>query len=341
MNIDLTSFEKLRQQKYLKRGDHPTLPLYIYAYTDICQWERYWTPQTILARGLVVDHSGVICSRPFSKFWNYGEPDAPTPPDLPFEVYEKLDGSLVSISKYQGNMVVASKSSFTSWHKERAEKIINEKYPGLPQCIEEDKTYVFELIDPENLIVISYGDTSDLYQLAVIDNETGKDLPMEHFGPPHVQRHDGYSSIDNLPERKGHEGFVIRFEDDTRLKIKHEDYVNLHSIVFQTNEKSIWRMLKEGNSKEEVEDSLLASLPDERHQWAKDTLKALTTDFEATRGKVISEYSRIQEELGDSDRKAYAEEIKKRDDIKHLLFMHMSGKDFTGAIWRDLEPKLS
>ncbi len=49
------------------------------------------------------------------------------------------------------------------------------KYRDTFEKIEKDKTYLFEIIYPENRIVIDYGDSDDLILLSIINNETGFD----------------------------------------------------------------------------------------------------------------------------------------------------------------------
>ena len=43
-----------------------------------------------------------------------------------------------------------------------------------PFCPKPGKTYLFEIIYPENRIVVDYGDYKGLVLIDVIDNETGK-----------------------------------------------------------------------------------------------------------------------------------------------------------------------
>ena len=83
---------------YVKANRHPKFPLTIYTYTRDCQHEGRWNAITTVCRGLIADDAGNIIARPFGKFFNYGEHGvrdyAPPLPIEPFEVYEKLDGSL-------------------------------------------------------------------------------------------------------------------------------------------------------------------------------------------------------------------------------------------------------
>ena len=66
----------------------------LYCYTSKCVYDEAWTDITVLARGLILDLADRrIVATPFPKFFNIGE-GGRTIPDLPFETFEKLDGSL-------------------------------------------------------------------------------------------------------------------------------------------------------------------------------------------------------------------------------------------------------
>src|SRR4051812_9866524 len=79
---------------YVRRGDHPTLPLSIYNYTAKSQFDEEWNDVTEQCRGLIVNHAGEVVARPFRKFFNLSQLRDDQIPQEPFRVYEKLDGSL-------------------------------------------------------------------------------------------------------------------------------------------------------------------------------------------------------------------------------------------------------
>lgn len=101
---------------HVTRKAHPELPLSIYTYTRACQYERIWNRVTTRCRGLVADDTtGEIVALPLPKFFNIGEhesgqPYAPALPDEPFDVYDKVDGSLAVIFHYAGRWQVASRA---------------------------------------------------------------------------------------------------------------------------------------------------------------------------------------------------------------------------------------
>lgn len=92
-------YDKLPQlvtDKLVSRRFHPTLPLEIYNYTPAVMGLgiNEWSEALQDCRGLILDRDGNVVGRPFRKFWNYEQVLDKIPSDEPFEVWEKLDGSL-------------------------------------------------------------------------------------------------------------------------------------------------------------------------------------------------------------------------------------------------------
>jgi RNA ligase len=72
LNVDINALDELVRQGYLSAQRHPAADLLIYNYTAKAQYERYWTPETIACRGLIVTPRGAVVARPFPKFFNLG-----------------------------------------------------------------------------------------------------------------------------------------------------------------------------------------------------------------------------------------------------------------------------
>ena len=128
---------------------HPTLPLTIWNYTDKVQFEGLWDETTLMTRGLVTDNDGNIVARPFKKFFNLDE--GKYTPTEEFDVFEKMDGSLGILFNYDNQWVLATRGSFTSDQAIRGMEILKKyKYERLIPGY----TYLFEIIYPENRIVV-------------------------------------------------------------------------------------------------------------------------------------------------------------------------------------------
>jgi RNA ligase len=108
----LEKLNKYHEEGLVYKQVHPTLPLTIWNYSEKVQYEGLWDEITLQTRGLVTDDEGNIVARPFKKFFNLEE--GKHTPTEEFEVYEKMDGSLLIVFWYEGKWIVATRGSFTS-----------------------------------------------------------------------------------------------------------------------------------------------------------------------------------------------------------------------------------
>lgn len=338
MQIDLEAIRRRESEGWIKSQRHPHLPLTIYNYTDLCQYKRAWDHYTMMCRGLIVDDDGFVVARPFPKFFNLSEYEqhiGPLP-DEPFMVQEKMDGSLIIFTLYNGAFVVASRGSFTSEQARWAgAMLVRQSYPdGLQSGL----TYLFEYISPENRIVVDYGDERNLYLLAVIDNETGIDQGLSQFdlGFPLVTHYHELHDLRDMPERDNAEGYVIRFASGLRVKVKHEEYVRLHRIVTGLTEKAIWERLKNGES---VMDDL-DGVPDELYEWAQLTEHKIMDRWFSLEEEAREAFFKIEAEAGpDASRKNLALAIQRESkELQPILFAFLSGKDHEPILWKAVKP---
>ncbi len=92
--LDPEELNRLVAETYITARDHPALPYKILNYTPKTQFDRNWTTETELSRGLMYDtRDSTIVGKAFDKFFNWGEREVAIP-DEPFVAYEKYDGSL-------------------------------------------------------------------------------------------------------------------------------------------------------------------------------------------------------------------------------------------------------
>ena len=149
----LAGLERARGVGFVHRRFDPVMKLQLFVYTPRGVYEDGWDAFTLLARGLVIDpDAGRIVATPFAKFFNAGERHGDIP-DLPFEAFEKLDGSLIIVFHHAGAWRTATKGAFDSpqaaWAKARLDAAdLAPLSPGT--------TYLFEAVYPENRIVVRY-----------------------------------------------------------------------------------------------------------------------------------------------------------------------------------------
>lgn len=165
MEITKENLDHLVEEGWLISQTHPKLDLTIYNYSQKTQYDGYWNEATLTCRGLVMNSKGDIVARPFPKFFNSTEHTADEIPRLPFDVYEKMDGSLGIffwyIDENGAHPVFASRGSFTSEQAVKGWELL-QKYPY--NDLHPFHTYLFEII---------YGNSElDLIEIKLDDETT-------------------------------------------------------------------------------------------------------------------------------------------------------------------------
>lgn len=338
--------DKLIKEGYISKRKHPSANLWILNYTIKTQFEWVWNEYTCACRGLIVDFNKMIIARPFSKFFNDEqlEREGIKIPSLPFEVYSKEDGSLGIMYFLKNKPYIATRGSFDSEQAKEANKILKEKYSHIEKYWNRDYTFLFEIIYPENKIIVDYGDKRDLILLAVIDTRTGSELPLEHFskiGVPIVKKYDGvkdWKKVKELFDGENKEGFVIKFSNNFRVKIKYDRYKELHKLICGLSVKKLWEMLKEGKSIDEI----MSDIPDEFHKWTLDNLQKIKRQYNTIEiiysEKLNNIIFDINNKIENPQRKDYALEILKYR-YSDVMFQMFDKKDYSETIWKLIKPK--
>jgi RNA ligase len=327
--FDRERLDALVADGWLRSQRHPDADLWIYNYTKKTQYESHWTPETLVCRGLILDASGEVVARGFSKFFNYGDPQVPSVPAEPFVVMEKVDGSLGILYHLDGLPWIATRGNFVSEQAIEATAMIREHELERADGV----TPLFEIVYPGNRIVVDYGDRRDLVLLAAICNETGLDKPLPRYSGPVVQRY-GQVDIDSLAAREepNREGFVVVFESGLRVKVKFAEYLRLHKIVTEVSARMIWESMRDGDDL----DGLLIDLPDEIHRWISATRASLQAAFDDEEGRA----SAVFEQRPDTaDRKTLAQYFVASDANPAVLFKMLDQQPFHDLIWKAIYPE--
>ncbi len=332
MKTNILNIEKLEEaisKGYIHKCKHPKANLYIYNYTQAAQYEAYWTKETLQCRGLILDEAYNIIANPIAKFFNIEEIGYDKLPELPFKIFEKMDGSLGILYWLDNTPYIATRGSFNSKQALKANELLNNKYTNTIKNLDKNKTYVFEIIYPENRIIVDYGKEEELVLLAIIDTETGINEELKNIGFP-LPKVYNYNSIEQLKKLnwKNKEGFVIQFSNGYRVKVKFIEYVKLHKIVTQISSLTIWEALKEeGGLTKWIED-----VPDEFFEW----VKKVETDLKLKFNKIENEAKLEYKELNtDRDTAVYF----KTCTHTAILFAMKNKKKYSQIIWKKIRPK--
>lgn len=336
--IDIDKFNEYVEKKLITRREHPSLNLLIWNYTPMVQYSKAWDEVTLAARGLITDYYGQIIARPFTKFFNYGEYQGEIPEGNP-SVSEKMDGSLGILYKYGESIGIATRGSFESDQAKHATELLNtyiEQHGS--DWIRDEITYLFEIIYPTNRIVVDYGARDELVLLAIIDTETGDDVPLWSFNHgwrgPEVPFVDSDNDLAKLAayNTPNHEGFVVRFSNGLRLKVKFEEYVRLHRLLTNISSKVIWELLKDGKPINEI----IENVPDEFYDWVMVVHDNLRAEYKELKDRVLS----VAGDIPDTDRKAQAAWIfANHKDISGFLFNILTDKSIDEQLWKTIKPQ--
>jgi RNA ligase len=329
---------------------HPSFPLCIATYTKDAVVKQEWNPVTTACRGLIWhEKTGEVLARPFPKFHNLGHPLAREDYGAQVEVTDKMDGSLGIGYVWAGKCYIATKGSFDSPQAVEATRILHTYYPDwLPPA---GVTPLWEIIYPENRIVLDYGQSRYLALLEGMDIQTGKTfVPDDPDGgiwsnwngaACNLVWYHSLGEVVSAMPRKNAEGYVVRYlDDDTRIKVKQQDYIDKHKLVFHLSEKTVWESLKDGRF-----DEYKAGMPDEFHEWMDITALPFLQKFRE-HVELINE-SRFSPEIdalferGDrSARKELAQAIRDAPRwVQKSLWCLWDGMEFNSYIYKQFEPK--
>jgi RNA ligase len=344
----LEKLEKYYEDGLVYKQVHPTLPLTIWNYSEKVQYESLWDDITLTCRGLVTDESGNIVARPFKKFFNIEE--GKHTPTSDFDVYMKLDGSLGILFNYLGEWILATRGSFTS---EQAVKGMTMLKKYHYEQLHKSYTYLFEIIYKDNRIVVQYP-YDDLVLLGMIKTDTGIEVDihngeirllnmLSNVGFRVVKKYDGISDYSLLKEmiKDDEEGFVVRFSNGDRMKVKGEEYLRLHKIMTNISTTTVWEILSCGGKLEEI----LKDVPDEFYTKIKMYASNLNYSWYQIYNQLGKSYDYFRYgKYGDKEvepsKKEFAEYIKDKPPlVKSVMFAMWDGKDYGKIIWKMLKPE--
>lgn len=332
MIVDLAKIREYVDKGLVSEQKHPTGDLYIFNYTHSCQFEGAWDEVTKMCRGLITDGTGKVVARPFNKFFNRGEQGEPH--TGLFTAYDKLDGSLGIMYPLDGKLYIATRGSFTSDQAIKANELL-EKMTSVKVVkealvkITKDFTLMFEIIYPENRIVVDYGGFEGLIYLASREIETGRVTTEHEIWFSHTKEVKDFEK-----PRDNAEGVVLYYTDGFMEKVKYEEYVRLHRIVTGVTARRIWDLLRNNQFEDFVE--MTTKVPEEFEKWAKDTAQMLIMMY----GKVESEAKKALDIIKAlPSRKDQAVAIMKNyPKSSGIIFKMLDDQSYEQIIWKMLKP---
>ena len=255
----------------------------------------------------------------------------------------------------KGEWHIATRGSFISEQAVKGKELLG-KYNF--QKLHTDYTYLFEIIYKENRIVCDY-DFEDVVLLGVINTKTGIEVNLHsdtedvriqniirNIGLNVVTRYNTFGEgFDELKREisNSKEGYVIRFRNGMRMKIKGDEYVRLHRILTNFSTTDIWELLRSGGDMNEF----LERVPDEFDKWVKTTIRDLKyAHFQICEraGKLHDgfRYGKYGDVHPEPTKKEFAEFVMKQYvPLRSVMFAMWDKKPYDDIVWKLIKPKWS
>lgn len=233
----------------------------IVCYTKTALYNKEWDEFLLCARGLVYDCAGNVLNSPFKKIFNLNENIIVDENIINeklknehYEVYEKCNGHLIQMFFDGEEWIVCTKGSFDmefiSKDKELLIPIIKkiESLDDIRRDYYRKQTLLFEMIvDYDKHLMYKdhkefYGDNVPVL-LGVLSLD-GKDL--KYIGLQQcadeiqclcVRKFDKKIDLNTIYDEKYKEGYIVRFDDGFRFKIKTKWYIKQRYYNQFTTEK--------------------------------------------------------------------------------------------------------
>jgi hypothetical protein len=213
-----------------------------------------WCQDNKHLRSSLWDYEGNLISAGFPKFTNWGEkPDHfPVPNSLKnCTVVEKLDGSLLIVSKWKGNYIIRTRGTVDATKLDNGHELELFKQNILPKLSNVNwiagrgdtwgYSFLFEWVSPNQRIILSYGDSPDWYFVGVVSHDHYSLWPQADldlfasscgFNRPTVYTFPTVEDLLSAVETwKGKEGVCIYSNrDQTIHKVKGLWYLALHRM---------------------------------------------------------------------------------------------------------------
>jgi RNA ligase len=272
---DLWDLDKLKQHcehNLVRVITSPRFPgIIMLHYTEAAQWDKAWNTFNRMCRGLIVHlPTQKVLAYPLNKFHNLDEvpeTDYEVLKDKKdFEVSEKLDGSMLIrfCDPNTGKYHLTTKGSLDSEHGLYATELMGDRFQ---ESWLEPYTLMFELISKKFQIVIDYpkkGYPEGLYLIGVRQHWSNKlftynevQSMAEALKIPTVKTYE-FESLDKLIEKAKElpfteEGYVIRFQDGLRVKLKGTAYLRAHRFISHLSDRNLLEACSEGVDKTLIE----------------------------------------------------------------------------------------
>ncbi len=335
MKFDIKILEKYYEDGLLLKQTHPFYPLTIWNYSQDVQYNDLWDDVLIHCRGLITETNGDVVAKPFKKFFNIEENKHKHSNE--FTIWEKVDGSLGILFWYANDWHICSRGSFTSDQAVKAKEMLDKIPDGWKYYLNKGYTFLFEIVYPENRIVLDYKDREALILIGAVNTDTGMEMTPDECMVCNDWFESamsyGFPSIDELKKLawENHEGFVVHYNSGDKVKIKFKWYLERHKVVWTLTNTLIWEYLSEGRESE-----LFEMVPDEYYETIKKEISLLTKKFKHFSCTYQDIYYLMKDKV--NNRKEFAA-MALREKHSQILFKMYSNENPDASIWKLVKPE--
>lgn len=281
---------------------------------------------------IIDEKTGEVVARPFPKFFNYGElPEYES--DIPFhetpEFTVKQDGSLGISYKVNGYTYWSTRGSFESEQAKAAQVIWDRKYANVD--IPDELTLLVEIIDPATRVVVDYKGLSDLIIIGAVNRFNGYDYSYKEL--KELGNKLGMIVTEQIPLTiqeavrlketidYNSEGWVLRWSNGKRLKIKGNNYLDIHKLAYGLSQKMKTEFWKDENIEE-----LILKMPEEFREEIEKFNDSLNIHLSILINTVTSYVNTCKEMSKDRKEFAMNVNIHTPKEIRYLIFKEYDKK---------------
>lgn len=341
---DYTLFEALKKEVSEGRvsaSRDEALGLTIFKYTQDTHIQDLWNDVNRQARGIIFRDDGTIVARPFSKFFNLNERTETMVDNLPWhediEIFEKVDGSCGIGYVVNDVWRLATPGSMES-DQAKWGSIVLSMYDlaELPNGC----TPVFEIVYPDNRIVVDYKGETFLSLLAIFEHNGEEWHPSRvdqiatKCGFRRPERYPFMNLKSEILFKDNHEGYVARFSSGLRVKIKSPAYLRIHRLLNHMSPKGVIELIRGSEYRTTVKDlpSYLARDFDDIRAYVQGLHNSIVHEAEDCLNFMLGKLGKFP----NVTRKDYALFIQANvpNELTGFVFALLDKKDIEDKVWR-------
>ena len=210
--------------------------MFVLKYKKKVFYDGLWNRFIAECRGSIVDADFNLVTYPFTKIYNYGiEKEAPVlADDVKVTAYRKINGFMVAVTWYNGDILVSTTGSTDSDYVKMARELIKSNLDRYRFTCEAHAgyTFMFECVHRNDPHIIP--EKEGMYLLGMRKNEFGSPvihevgsmfLQMAFNSLPVEVYYTTVGELKAMVKNVRHEGFVFYTEDGVSSKLKSPYYL--------------------------------------------------------------------------------------------------------------------